>query len=231
MKTCDLIIESLCPLSLGELNGFDKFLQSPYFRKKHFNNSKVYELFKMLKLYLLRFPSPKQYNEPINGNEPVKGSTTSTSSQSCKPIFNWEKAAKKLFPADKSPKVKNRMLIKICSQLISYLLEFFAFEKFHTQEVDFRLAISEELFRRKLSQTFRRYWNVKYFSGIYSEAEGANIFHRYQLIRLANLYKEKYKESYPDYDIEEMLINKYGNKMLSDFREHARMTGYKVVVV
>jgi len=209
MKTTQLIIETMCSLSVSELKRFNLFLHSPYSRNAHFSNSKVCELFKILQSFFLRFPEHCKSRQPT-------------------PFFSWEKASRKLFPGAETPKAKNRKLIKLCSEVISYLLEFFAVERISSGKAASRIAVSEELFRRNLSHTFERFWKVKYFSGIYSEDEVSNVYHRYELIRLANLHKEKHRESYPDYDIELMLINKHRDKMLSDLRARAKMMGHKL---
>jgi hypothetical protein len=55
MRILNLLVEAMCSFTYEELQRFDKFLLSPYFTKKHFNNKKVYELFRILKAYFQHF--------------------------------------------------------------------------------------------------------------------------------------------------------------------------------
>lgn len=203
MNMRNLLIETIWSFSDIELQCFDKFLRSPYFKKEHFNNSKVYALFKILKLYFLRFPESKIAAAHI-------------------PLINWEKIMKKLFTPPQ--KGEDKKLSKLCSELISYIIEFFAVEGFQNRKVDFRIAVAEEIEKRNLARLFEHNWKVKYFDGIYSEDEVKNIYHRYRLIQIANIHKAKCKDLRPDYELELMLFEKYKDKVISELEERRKVT-------
>jgi hypothetical protein len=209
MNIRNLLIETIWSFSDIELQRFDKFLRSPYFKKEHFNNSKVYELFKILKSYFFRFPVDKRTAQHI-------------------PILNLEKVINKMFPSLTCPEDKQKRLGKVCSELISYILNFFAVENFQCCKVDFRISLSEEILKRNLSCLFEHNWKVKYFGGIYSEDEVTNVYHRYLLIRLANLHNEKCKVSRPDYELEIMLFKKYQKNIIFELRRRAKSNGYNL---
>lgn len=207
MNIRNLLIETMWSFSYKELQHFDKFLRSSYFRKEHFNNSKIYELFKILKLYFFRFP------------ENIR-----TTPQHI-PIINWDKVSAKLFPALSCSEETQKSLSKLCSELINYILDFFAFENFIKRKVDFRISLSEEILNRNLSCLFEHNWKVKYFDGIYSEDEVTNVYHRYRLIQIANIHKGKCKGVTPDYELEKMLFEKYNTKVISELIERAIIRG------
>ena len=210
MNIRNLLIETMWSFSYKELQSFNKFLSSPYFKKEHVNNSKIQELFKILKLYFSRFPENKR------------------TKLHHLPVINWDKVSEKLFPAISGSEGKKRRLCKLSSELISYILDFFAVESYQNRKVDYRISLSQEILKRNLSSLFEHNWKVKYFSGIYSEDEVTNIYHRYMLIRLANLHKEKIKQNDIDYELELMLFRKYENKTISDLCKWAEENGSKL---
>ncbi len=200
-----ILFETLWSFSYKELQHLDKFLRSPYFKKEHFNNSKVYELFKSLKLNLFLFPENKRITlQRI-------------------PVINWDKVLMKLFPAVTCHVEKQKRLSKLCSELINYILDFFAVENFIRRKVDYRISLSEEMLNRNLSCLFEHNWKVKYFNGIYSEDEITNIYHRYRLIQIANIHKEKCKGLRPDYELELMLFEKYKTKIISELEKNRKL--------
>jgi hypothetical protein len=224
MNIRNLLVEALWSFSYKDLGRFDKFLRSPYFKKEHSNSAKVYELFKMLKSYFQKL-SPSFHiaaapKEPNGAGKPVRGNGKGVKTGTIHlPVVNWENAEKKLFPEITCIELKQKRMGKLCSEFISYILEFFAVENFRRGGVDSQISLSYEILKRNLSGLFEHCWKVKYFNGTYNEDEVTNVFHRYHLIRIYDLHREKCNNTYLHYDTELMLIKKYYKEVKSEITE------------
>lgn len=208
MRIHILLTEAMRSFTREELHRFDKFLLSPYFVKKHLNKKKVYELFKILESYFQQYKKKK-----------------GPSSQQL-PLINWVIVSNKLFQSLDLQELKQKRLNKLCSELISCILDFFAVENFINKKVEVRTSLSYDILERNLSNLFDHCWKVKYFNGIYSEDEVTSVYHRYQIIRISNLHKEKCKDLIPDYSLELFLLKRYYEESVSEIYERGKQTGY-----
>ncbi len=220
-------------LSKYEHKCFKKFLNSPYFIKKHSRNKASCKFYELLKGYL--------HKKSINDNEYLK---------IVRGVYKHISYDIKLF---------HKMLTELKSDLYYFLLDFLAIESFKKDKFYFNLVILNELEKRKLPDNFEHFCRAnrfrKSFNGYKDPLSSCYYWKIFQLANkhrernldsvnlsdnpktqklnpcesrgdLNNLHNTNGKETWyvnPDYETEKLLLRKYLISEIKDFRARMRI--------
>jgi hypothetical protein len=188
--------------SKKEHEKFKKFLQSPYFPKKHSSSKRLFYFY--IEFYK-RIREIKRIRKTTNNKNLIL--------VNMREEINYEVIYKNMVGKNYSKQRINE-LIKIKSDLFVKYLEFLAFEYFGNEKWLFIISLLEHLLSKKLNDIFEHVCNGKKFNKVAMKisVEKTSYFY-WKLFQIANIYRESNKiplkkdfDSNIDYDLEKEIL-------------------------
>lgn len=225
METFYYLEKAFFSLSFEEHKRFDKFLRSSYFLKRHRHNSPLHKFYRLLKGEII--PKSLAINYRLN--------KTKSSIHHVNRIIDTSSLIKKIYP-DKFLDC-NKQFIKLCSELLSYFLDFLSVESFLRDSVYYKISILNELNNRNLDDFFRHYCKEDRFDELNCiSKETQQAYFVWKLVQTLNIHKEKkiklspcvdiVKETHIDYDVEKQMLKNFLKKELTSLLSRKQVTNH-----
>lgn len=182
MESYYFLDKALLSFSKKDHKNFGKFLQSPYHKNAHSNNTAVKKLYLIIKPYFL---SEKKYKK-----------------------FSWEDSIEKVFLKQVSTKYTS----KVKSELLYYILEFIKYESFRSNFTYNNIFILTELQNRSLNEIYEHYFHTKnYKSTLNKGLISENCYFAYKIFQLNIKQKIKNGFEITEFDLttEISLLDEY----------------------